>query len=173
VVGVDPLLFLVGGLGLLLASLVIVGLNRSSARADNPYDDREASLNLDAALWSIRHADVQYHDGLALGRRLPARSAEDLQRGLNRLGIGEFEIVPAGKRRHEVHVREGPFAGSPAVEEPLCFLTLGILRGAFENVLKRDVRVEEERCAGTGSGECVFNVEVMERETRTTFTRVA
>ncbi|HVL48980.1 MAG TPA: V4R domain-containing protein [Candidatus Thermoplasmatota archaeon] len=159
----DPLVLVFGGLGLLVASLVIVAINREGAIPPSPYDVPEPKLGLEAAIWSIRHADVQYWDGVAVGERMRAPNLEELARALDRLDLGTFEVKSA-KKRHEFTVRNGPFSKAPAVDEPLCYLTRGILAGSCGATLDREVDVVEEACAGTGSPECVFSVEVKERE---------
>lgn len=160
---INPLVILVAGVGCLGAIILLMILNRRTGSADNPYDDTAPPLLLADAIHQIRHADALYWQGLELGRKVPRGRAEDVMRGLSRLGIGRFDLHRGSPRRMEVHVTEGPLKGAPGVDEPLCYFTLGLLTGVFETYTGREVFVREESCYGTGNPECVFNVEVTDR----------
>jgi len=160
---INPLAILVAGLGTLSALLFVVLTNRRGSNPANPYDDPSVRLRLVDAVHQLRHADALYHQGVELGRKLPRGRAEDVMRGLSRLGIGRFELQRGSPRRMQITVTEGPLKGVPGVDEPLCYFTLGLLTGIFETYTGKEVFVREESCYGTGHPGCVFNVEVTDR----------
>lgn len=160
---IDPLIILVAGLGALGALLVVLLTRDRGSDVANPYDTQSTRLPLADVVHQIRHSEALYHQGVEFGRKLPRGRAEDIMRGLSRLGIGRFHLLRGSPRRMDVHVSEGPLKGAPGVDEPLCYFTLGLLTGAFETYTGREVLVREESCHGTGHPECVFNVEVTDR----------
>ncbi|HWG89897.1 MAG TPA: V4R domain-containing protein [Candidatus Thermoplasmatota archaeon] len=160
---INPLVILVAGLGCLGGVILVLLLNRKAGTTENPYDTPPEQLLLADALHQVRHSEALYYQGLELGRKLPRGRAEDVMRGLSRLGLGRFQLQGHSPRRMEVRVTEGPLKGAPGVDEPLCYFTLGLLTGVFETYSGREVFVREESCYGTGHPECIFNVEVTDR----------
>lgn len=156
----NPLVFLLGGLALLVSSVTFAALNKRAAHAENPYDDSAPALDLGEALWSLRHADALYRAGLETGRAVPKGADPDsLAEGLSRTGLGRVHAKRTA-RRVEFAVERGLMQGAPTVDEPLCYFTLGVLQGALEASIGRPVRVTEERCHGTGAAACLFTAEV-------------
>lgn len=153
----NPLVFLLAGVGLLVATLTIAILNKKSFRTENPYDEVTKRGTLADALFALRNADTLYRAGVETGERLAEPSPPVIASALTGAGLGAVEVV-SGKKRLEFVVRNGPNAGSPQVDEPLCYFTLGILRGAL-----RTRNVHEEMCHGTGSPYCLFRAEVIKR----------
>lgn len=154
----NPLVFLLGGLALLVSTLTIAVLNRRTVETENPYDEPTRSLDLAWAMSAIRHADQLYRAGLEKGRAFPHPTPERVAESMENLGLGEVRVRESAKRV-DFHVLESPATGTPQVEEPLCHFTLGLLRGAFGKASGYG-DVEEEACHGTGSPECVFSMEV-------------
>lgn len=154
----NPLVFLLGGLALLVSTLTIAFLNRRSVVTDNPYDTPHESKDLGQALRAIRHGDALYRAGLELGQEYPSPTPERVAESIKRLGLGDVEIQRMA-RRVELTIRDGPLVGAPQVDEPLCYFTLGLLRGAFKD-RQGITRVVEEACHGTGAPHCVFSMEV-------------
>lgn len=146
-----------GGLGLLAATLTIAILNKRAYRTDSPYDDHERRGHLGDVLYALRYADTLYRAGLETGERLAEPTPEAIAGALHGAGLGEVDVRRTAKRV-EFTIRNGPNAGSPQVDEPLCHFTLGLLRGAL-----RTRNVVEEACHGTGSPWCVFRAEVRTR----------
>lgn len=153
----NPLVFLLGGLALLVSTLTIAALNRRAVQTDNPYDEPTEERDLGAVITAIRHADALYRAGLEVGRDYPEPTPERVARSLARVGLGEFHVQRSA-RRVEFQVTGGPHEGVPQVGEPLCYFTLGVLRGAFSR--QGYGPVLEEACHGTGGASCVFSMEV-------------
>lgn len=155
----NPLVFLLGGLALLVSTLTIAVLNRRTVETENPYDEPTRTLDLAWAMGAIRHADQLYRAGLEQGRDFPEPTPERVAESLRHLGLAHEVRVRKSAKRVDFHVLESPSAGTPQVGEPLCHFTLGLLRGAFGKT-PGFVSVTEEACHGTGSPECIFSMEV-------------
>lgn len=158
---INPIVFLLGGLALLVSTATIALLNRQATQTENPYDDVTDNLDLSEVMWGIRHADTLYRTGVDTGREFPrGMSVDDLAASLSRTGLGHFRAKPTA-RRLEFTVEKGYMQGAQSVDEPLCYFTLGILQGALESSTGEHVRVTEETCHGTGGAACVFTAEAV------------
>ncbi len=161
---INPVFILAGGVALLGGTLAIAAMNKRHMEVASPYDVIATTLNLGDVLWAIRNSDALYKAGQELGRELTIGVERgNMDRALaamNTLGIGKFSLETT-KRRSCVVVEGGAWQGAPSVDEPLCYMTLGVVRTVVAHVMGGDVRVTEESCHGTGAAQCSFKLEMM------------
>ncbi|MEL6187243.1 MAG: V4R domain-containing protein [Myxococcota bacterium] len=103
-----------------------------------------------------------YIAGKKLGGSLGMTRLEDFLELCKQLKIGVIQVPVLTKSRIQVDVYEcATCSGMTPVGRTLCHFEGGLVAGAVETIIGRDVRARETGCiGGLGHDACSFNIEV-------------
>ncbi len=104
---------------------------------------------------------VAYLFGREIGSQLPVKKPEDLLKLVRDLKIGRAEVVKLADDEIIVDVFEcATCAGIPKIGEPVCQFEAGIVGGALDKILGKNVKVLETKCWGLGDEVCRFEATI-------------
>lgn len=103
-----------------------------------------------------------YYSGKELGKKLNAKSIEELKEISKKKRLGLISVVDVDPLKIRIDECVTCY-GLPECGKTLCDFEAGIIAGALEKILKCKVVAKETHCFGLGNDFCQFDVKLIKR----------